>query len=60
LHELDKKTPVTIGVAYEENMEPLADAVDVALFHDYLPTRGAIARTSHAQRRFGPDRQAGA
>ncbi|RPI19442.1 MAG: hypothetical protein EHM61_28320, partial [Acidobacteria bacterium] len=43
LHELDKKTPVTIGVAYEENMEALADAVDVLSFHDYLPTRAAIA-----------------
>ena len=43
LHELDKKTPVTIGVAYEENMETLADAVDVLSFHDYLPTRAAIA-----------------
>lgn len=44
LHELDKKTPVTIGVAYEPNMEKLADAVDVLSFHDYLPTRDAIAR----------------
>ena len=43
LHELDKKTPVTIGVAYERNMEALADAVDVLSFHDYLPTRAAIS-----------------
>ncbi|HUZ07684.1 MAG TPA: hypothetical protein VMV89_09375 [Candidatus Paceibacterota bacterium] len=43
LHELDKKTPVTIGVAYETNMESLADAVDVLSFHDYLPTRAAIS-----------------
>ncbi len=43
LHELDKKTPVTIGVAYERNMEALADAVDVLSFHDYLSTRAAIA-----------------
>ena len=43
LHELDKKTPVTIGVAYETNMETLADAVDVLSFHDYLPTRAAIS-----------------
>ena len=43
LHELDKKTPVTIGVAYEGNMETLADAVDVLSFHDYLPTRAAIS-----------------
>jgi hypothetical protein len=43
LHELDKKTPVTVGVAYERNMETLADAVDVLSFHDYLSTRAAIA-----------------
>jgi hypothetical protein len=43
LHELDKKTPVTIGVANERNMETLADAVDVLSFHDYLSTRAAIA-----------------
>ena len=43
LHELDKKTPVTIGVANERNMETLADAVDVLSFHDYLPTRAAIS-----------------
>lgn len=43
LHELDKSTPVTIGVANERTMETLADSVDVLAFHDYLPTRGAIA-----------------
>ncbi len=43
LHELDKMTPVTIGVANERNMETLADAVDVLSFHDYLPTRAAIS-----------------
>ncbi len=43
LHDLDKKTPVTLGVAYERNMEALADAVDVLSFHDYLSTRAAIA-----------------
>jgi hypothetical protein len=40
--ELDKKTPVTIGMAYERNMEALADVVDVLSFHDYLSTRAAI------------------
>ena len=44
LHRLDRRTPVTIGVAYEQNMEALADAVDVLSFHDYLSTRAAIAR----------------
>lgn len=43
LHELDRKTPVTIGAANERSMETLADAVDVLSFHDYLPTRAAIA-----------------
>ena len=43
LHELDKQTPVTIGMAYERNMETLADAVDVLSFHDYLSNRAAIA-----------------
>ncbi len=43
LHELDKKTPVTIGVANERAMETLADAVDVLSFHNYSPTRAAIA-----------------
>lgn len=43
LHELDKKTPVTIGVANERNLETLADAVDVLSFHDYISTRHAIA-----------------
>lgn len=43
LHKLDKVTPVTIGAAYERNMETLADAVDVLSFHDYLPTRAAVA-----------------
>jgi phage tail protein X len=41
--ELDKRTPVTIGVAYEQTMEALADAVDVLSFHDYSPTRAAIS-----------------
>jgi hypothetical protein len=43
LHKLDKKTPVTIGMASEHNMETLADTVDVLSFHDYLPTRAAIS-----------------
>ncbi len=42
-HELDPKTPVTIGVANERNMEVLADVVDVLSFHNYLSTRQAIA-----------------
>jgi hypothetical protein len=50
LHQLDKKTPVTIGAASEHGMETLADAVDVLSFHDYLSTRAAIAGDiAHAQ-----------
>jgi len=41
-HELDKKTPVTIGFAFEPNMEELADAVDVLSFHDYMQNRAVI------------------
>jgi hypothetical protein len=41
-HELDKKTPVTIGCAFVSCMEELADAVDVLSFHDYMPNRAAI------------------
>ena len=41
-HELDKNTPVTIGVAFEPNMEKLADAVDMLSFHDYMQNRAVI------------------
>jgi hypothetical protein len=37
-HELDRKTPVTIGMAFVEGMEELADYVDVLQFHDYMQT----------------------
>jgi hypothetical protein len=41
-HEIDKKTPVTIGYALVPGMEEGADAVDVLSFHDYSPTRAII------------------
>ncbi len=41
-HELDRNTPVTIGVAFEPKMEELADAVDVLSFHDYMQNRAVI------------------
>jgi hypothetical protein len=41
-HELDPKTPVTIGAAYIPAMEELADYVDVLSWHDYSETRGQI------------------
>jgi hypothetical protein len=41
-HELDPRTPVTIGMAFVEGMEELADCVDVLQFHDYMQTREQI------------------
>jgi hypothetical protein len=41
-HKLDPKTPVTIGMAFVEGMEELADHVDVLQFHDYMQTRRQI------------------
>ncbi len=41
-HELDPRTPVTIGMAFVPGMEELADDVDVLEFHDYSPTREEI------------------
>ena len=41
-HELDAKTPVTVGTAFVPAMEELADCVDVLSWHDYSPTRGQI------------------
>ena len=42
IHELDPKTPVTIGMAFVDGMIELADYVDVLQFHDYMPTRQQI------------------
>ncbi len=41
-HELDPKTPVTVGAAFIPAMEELADSVDVLSWHDYSETRGKI------------------
>jgi hypothetical protein len=41
-HELDPKTPVTIGMAFVPGMEELADSVDVLQFHDYMQNRAVI------------------
>lgn len=41
-HELDHKTPVTIGMAFVDGMIELADFVDVLQFHDYMQTREQI------------------
>ena len=41
-HELDRQTPVTIGMAFVDGMIELADYVDVLQFHDYMQTREQI------------------
>ncbi len=58
-HELDKKTPVTIGVAFERSMETLGDVVDVLAFHDYLQMRAReiAADIARAQERLRPRRE---
>jgi hypothetical protein len=40
--ELDRNTPVTIGMAFVDGMIELADYVDVLQFHDYMQTREQI------------------
>lgn len=42
-HELDTKTPVTIGMAFVDGMIKLADYVDVLQFHDYMQTKDGIS-----------------
>ena len=51
-HELDPKTPVTIGMAFVEAMEELADCVDVLQFHDYMQTRGQIRTNIDRAKQF--------
>ena len=43
LQELDPVTPVTIGATFADNLPEYGDTEDVLSFHNYLPTRGAIA-----------------
>ena len=56
-HELDPKTPVTIGMATVPRMGKLAASVDVLQFHDYRPSRAevraAIARARQFARKVG-------
>jgi hypothetical protein len=51
-HELDPKTPVTIGMAFADGMIKLADYVDVLQFHDYMQTRGEIRDTINRAKKF--------
>jgi hypothetical protein len=51
-HELDKNTPVTIGMAFVDGMIELADYVDVLQFHDYMQTRGEISDTIKRAKEF--------
>lgn len=41
-HELDPRTPVTVGAAFVEGAKRTAEYVDVLQFHDYLQTRTQI------------------
>jgi hypothetical protein len=41
-HELDTKTPVTIGFAFVDGMIEMADYVDILQFHDYMQTTEQI------------------
>ena len=51
-HELDKKTPITIGMAYLDGMEELADYVDVLQYHDYEYTRERIRKNIDRAKKF--------
>lgn len=51
-HELDPKTPVTIGMAFVPGMEELADYVDVLSFHDYKSTRRDIRASIERAKAF--------
>jgi hypothetical protein len=42
MHELDKKTPVTVGCTHVPCMEELSDSTDILSYHDYSPTAAAI------------------
>ena len=50
--KLDGQTPVTIGFAYESNMERYADDVDVLVFHNYLQTRGSVRAQIERAKKF--------
>lgn len=43
LHELDHRTPVTIGCLYLDCTRQTADVVDVLSYHDYSMTRAQMA-----------------
>jgi hypothetical protein len=43
LHELDHRTPVTIGCLYLDCTQQTADVVDVLSYHDYSMTRAQMA-----------------
>jgi len=50
--EIDPKTPITIGMAFEKNMEELANYVDVLEFHDYSDTREKIEQNILRAKQF--------
>ena len=51
-HELDPKTPVTIGMAFVDGMIKMADYVDVLQFHDYMQTVEEIRNNIQRAKQF--------
>ena len=51
-HELDPKTPVTIGMAFVDGMIKLADYVDILQFHDYMQTKEEIRHNIQRAKQF--------
>jgi hypothetical protein len=51
-HELDPRTPVTIGMAFVDGMIELADYVDVLQFHDYMQTKEEIRNNIMRAKQF--------
>jgi hypothetical protein len=51
-HELDRNTPVTIGMAFVDGMIELADYVDVLQFHDYMQTTQQIRNNINRAKEF--------
>jgi hypothetical protein len=52
VHQLDRRTPVTIGCTHVACMKELASFVDVLSFHDYSPTRSEIVENIEAGKQF--------
>jgi hypothetical protein len=51
-HQLDPKTPVTIGMAFVDAMIEMADYADVLQFHDYMQTTEQIRTNINRAKEF--------